>query len=63
MVGAGVGQEAGDGLRGGIGDGGVDGDLVQVVVVDGLDVERVQQLLDEAGRGAGEDVTEDRQFI
>jgi hypothetical protein len=34
----------------------VDGDLVHVLVVEGLDVECLVELLVEAGRGAGEQV-------
>jgi len=44
VVGAGVGEQVLDGLGGGVGDGGVDGDLVLVAVVDGADVEHCQQL-------------------
>jgi hypothetical protein len=51
LIGAGVGEEVSDGLRGGVGEGGVDGDLVEIVVVDGGDAERVQELLDEPVRG------------
>jgi hypothetical protein len=43
VVGAGVGEQVADGLGGGVGEGGVDGDLVFVPVVDRLDVEGVQQ--------------------
>jgi hypothetical protein len=39
LVGARVGEQVADGLGGGVGAGGVDGDLVLVPVVDGLDVE------------------------
>jgi hypothetical protein len=39
VVGAGVAEEVVDGLGGGVGDGGVDGELVFVAVVDGADVE------------------------
>ena len=39
VVGAGVGEQVCDGLGGGVGEGGVNGDLVFVAVVDGLDVE------------------------
>jgi hypothetical protein len=60
---AGVGEQAGDGLGGGVGEGGVDGDLVQVVVVDGADVQGIQETFDEAVRGAGEDVAQDRQGV
>jgi len=41
----------------------VDGDLVQVVAVDGLDAEGVEELFDQAGGGAGEDVSEERQGV
>jgi hypothetical protein len=34
----------------------VDGDLVEVLVVEGLDVEGLVELVLEAGRGAGEQV-------
>ena len=63
MVGAGVGQQVADGLGGGVGEGGVDGDLVFVPVVDRLHVEGVQQPLGEGGWGFGEDVAQDRQFV
>jgi hypothetical protein len=36
----------------------VDGDLVEVLVVEGLDVEGLIELLLEAGRGAGEQVAQ-----
>jgi hypothetical protein len=39
VVGAGVGEQVCDGLGSGVGEGGVDGDLVLVPVVDGFDVE------------------------
>jgi hypothetical protein len=38
---AGVGEDGGDGVGGAGGDGGEDGDLVHVVFVQGLDVERL----------------------
>ena len=41
----------------------MDGDLVEVVVVDGGDAEHVQELFDEPVRGAGENITEEGQFI
>jgi hypothetical protein len=63
VVGAGVGEQVHDGLGGGIGDGGVDGDLVLVPVVDGLDVEDGQQSFGECGGGVGEDVPEGGQFV
>jgi len=37
VVGAGVGEQARDGLGGGAGKGGIDGDLVHVLVAGGLD--------------------------
>jgi hypothetical protein len=60
---AGVGQEAGDGVGGGVGDGGADGDLLVFFAVDGLDVEVFEEPFGQAGGGAGEDVTQDRQSI
>jgi hypothetical protein len=60
VVGAGVGQQVADGLGGGVGDGGVDGDLVFVPVVDGLDVEGGQEPFGQASRRAGEDVAQVR---
>jgi len=41
----------------------MDGDLVFVPVVDRLHVEGVQQPFGEAGRGFGEDVTQERQLV
>jgi hypothetical protein len=41
VVGAGVGQQVFDGLGGGVGNGGVDGDLVFVPVVDRVHVEHI----------------------
>jgi len=41
----------------------VDGDLVEVVAVDGLHIEGVEELLDEARRRVAEDVSEDGQGI
>jgi hypothetical protein len=38
---AGVVDDGGDGARGGVGDGDVDGDLVHVLLVEGLEVEGV----------------------
>ena len=38
-------QELVDGVGGGIGNGDVDGDLVQFFAVDGLDVESLEELL------------------
>ena len=49
-----------DGLGGGVGDGGVDGDLVFVPVVDGLNVEGGQEPFGQACGGAGEDVAQVR---
>jgi hypothetical protein len=63
VVGARVGEQAFDGLRGGVGEGGVDGDLVFVPVVDRLDVEGVQQPFGQAGGGVGEDVAQVRQLV
>jgi hypothetical protein len=63
VVGAGVGEQVYDGLGGGVGDGGVDGDLVFVAVVDGLDVEGGQQSFGESGGGVAEDVPEGGQFV
>jgi hypothetical protein len=41
----------------------VDGDLMHVLVVEGLDVEGLVELLLEAGRGAGEQVAQVRQGV
>jgi hypothetical protein len=60
---AGVGQEPGDRLRGCLGDGDADGDLLVLFAVDGVDVEGLEQLLGQPGGRAGEDVTQDRQGI
>jgi hypothetical protein len=40
-----------------------DGDLMQVLVVEGLDVEGLVELLLEAGRGTGEQVAEQGQVV
>lgn len=54
VVGAGVGEQGGDGAGGVFGEAGPDGDLVHVLVVEGLDVERGQEgLLDANGEPAG----------
>ena len=63
MVGAGVGEQVVDGLGCGVGEGGVDGDLVLVPVVDGLDVECAEEPFGQAGGGVGEDVAQVRQFV
>jgi hypothetical protein len=63
VVGAGVGEQVYDGLGRGVGDGGVDGDLVLVAVVDGFDVEYGEQFFRQAGRGGGEDVPEHGQLV
>jgi hypothetical protein len=63
VVGAGVGDQVYDGLGRGAGDGGVDGDLMLVPVVDGFDVEDGQQFFGEGVWGAGEDVAEDGQLV
>ncbi len=63
MVGAGVGEQVVDGLGGGVGNGGVDGDLAFVPVVDRLGVEGVQQPFRQGGGGVGEDVTQERQLV
>ena len=59
----GVGKQVCDGLGGGVGDGGVDGDLVFVAVVGGFDVEGGEQPFGECGGGAGEDVPEGGEFV
>ena len=41
----------------------MDGDLVFVPVVDGLDVERVEEPFGQAGGGVGEDVAQERQLV
>src|SRR5215469_10429313 len=43
VVGAGVGEQGGDGAGGVVGEAGPDGDLVKVAAVQGLDVERGEQ--------------------
>jgi hypothetical protein len=40
VVGAGVGEQVVDGLDGAVGDGGADGELVLVAVVDGAQIEQ-----------------------
>jgi hypothetical protein len=60
---AGVVGDGGDRAGGGVGDGGVDGDLVEVLVVEGPDVEGLVELQLEARRGAGEQVSEVRQGV
>jgi hypothetical protein len=51
-------HDGGDGTGGGVGDGHVDGDLVQVLVVQGLQVEGLVKLLLQAGRYVCEQVAE-----
>jgi hypothetical protein len=63
VVGAGVGEQVRQGLGGGAGDGGVNGDLVLVAIVDGLDVEGGEQFFRQRGRGVGENVPEDGQLV
>jgi hypothetical protein len=63
VVGAGVGEQVFDGLGGGVGEGGVDGDLVFVPVVDRLGVEHIQQPFGEGGGCVGEDVAQVRQLV
>ena len=63
MVGAGVGEQVFDGLGCCVGEGGVDGDLVFVPVVDGLDIERVEEPFGQVGGGVSEDVAQERQFV
>ena len=63
MVGAGVGEQVAEGLGGGAGDGGVDGELVFVAVVDGVEVEDRQQPFDEGARGVGDDVAQVGQLV
>jgi hypothetical protein len=46
---AGVGGDGGDGAGGGFGDGDVDGDLVEVFVVEGLEVEGLVEVAILAG--------------
>ncbi len=58
VVGTGVGEQVVDGLGGGAGDGGVDGELVLVAVVDGAEVKEGQEPFGQAGGGVGEDVAE-----
>jgi hypothetical protein len=63
VVGAGVGYQVRYRLRGGIGDRRVDGHLMLVPIVDGLHVEGGQELFGQSGRGIGQDVAQDGQFI
>jgi hypothetical protein len=51
VVGVAVGDDSGDGLGCAGGDGGAAGDLVHVFAVEQLDVERLEELLQEAGGG------------
>ena len=41
----------------------MDGDLVFVPVVDGLDIECVEEPFGQIGGGAGEDVAQERQLV
>jgi hypothetical protein len=63
VVGAGVGEQVTGGLGGGVGDGGVDGELVFVAVVDGAEVEDRQEPFNQPGRGIGHDVAEGGQRV
>jgi hypothetical protein len=63
VVGAGVGEQVADGLGGGGGDDGVNGELVFVAVVDGPEVEDRQEPFDQLARGVGDDVTEGGQLV
>jgi hypothetical protein len=63
VVGAGVEQQVAEGVGGGFGDGGVDGELVFVAVVDGVEVEDGQEPFDEAGWGVGDDVAQVGQLV
>jgi hypothetical protein len=54
----GVAGDSGDGAGDAFGDGGVDDYLVEVLVVEGLDVEGLVELLLEARRGIVEQVAE-----
>src|ERR1700747_2059802 len=69
-VGGGVAEQGGDGAGGVVGEGGPDGDLVLVVPVEGLDVERGEQgFFDlvggvcEQGGGDGEQVKQGRVVV
>jgi hypothetical protein len=63
VVGAWVGEQVAEGLGCGFGDGGVDGELVFVAVVDGVDVEDRQEPFDECAGGVGDDVTQVGQLV
>jgi hypothetical protein len=54
VVGAGVVEQGGDRVGGGVGDGGPDGGLLHVLAVEGLDVERGVQACLDGGGGVGE---------
>jgi hypothetical protein len=53
----------GDGLQGGLGDLGEDGDLLAGLVRQDFDAERGEQAGFQGGRQAGQDVTQDREFV
>jgi hypothetical protein len=55
-----VGQvhDVGDGSGSAVGDGDADGDLAEFVVVEGLEVEGLEELLEQPGRGTAERVVE-----
>jgi hypothetical protein len=63
VVGAGVVQEGGEGAGGGVGDGGPDGDLVEVFAVEALDVQGGEQSLNERFGGIAQDARQVRQLV
>ena len=56
-------DDGGEGAGGAVGDGDAEGDLVHVLLVEGLEVEGLVELFLEAGRGVGEQVAEDGEGV